>query len=98
MYLRTHLSGDALPLLWRRVLVITLLAWLPLLILSVSEGHALGGALKIPFLHDIEANVRFLIALPVLIIAELVVHRRITPLVRRFRGRGHRSHGRLTKI
>ena len=84
MYLRTHLSGDALQLLWRRVLVITLLAWLPLLILSVSEGHALGGALKIPFLHDIEANVRFLIALPVLIIAELVVHRRITPLVRRF--------------
>jgi hypothetical protein len=65
-------------------MAITLLAWLPLLILSVIEGHALGGALKIPFLHDIEANVRFLIALPVLIVAELVVHIRISPLVRRF--------------
>jgi hypothetical protein len=88
LYRRTHLSGDALQLLWRRVVVITLVAWLPLLILSIIEGHALGGALKIPFLHDIEANVRFLIALPVLIIAELVVHRRITPLVRRFVDRG----------
>jgi hypothetical protein len=38
----------------------------------------------IPFLHDVEANVRFLIALPVLIAAEVVVNRRISPLVRRF--------------
>jgi hypothetical protein len=88
LYRRTHLSGDALQLLWRRVVVITLVAWLPLLILSIIEGHALGGALRIPFLRDIEANVRFLIALPVLIIAELVVHRRINPLVRRFVDRG----------
>jgi hypothetical protein len=84
LYRRTHLSGDALELLRRRELVITLLAWLPLLFLSVLEGHALGGGIKIPFLHDIEAHVRFLIALPVLIAAEVVVHVRISPLVRRF--------------
>jgi hypothetical protein len=84
IYRRTHLSGKALELLRRRVTVITLFAWLPLLLLSVLEGDALGGAIKISFLHDIEANVRFLIALPVLIIAELVVHRRISPLVRQF--------------
>ena len=84
LYRRTHLSGNSLELLRRRVLAITLFAWLPLLILSVLEGHALGGGMKIPFLHDIEANVRFLVALPVLIIAELVVHRRISPLVRKF--------------
>jgi hypothetical protein len=52
--------------------------------LSALEGHALGGAIKIPFLQDIEANARFLVALPVLVIAELVVHRRISPLVRKF--------------
>jgi hypothetical protein len=83
-YRRMHLSGDALELLHRRVLLITLFAWLPLLLLSVIDGRALGGAIKIPFLLDVEANVRFLVALPVLIIAELVVHRRISPLVRRF--------------
>lgn len=81
---RSHLSGDALELLHRRILVITLFVWLPLLFLSALEGHAIGGAIKIPFLHDIEANVRFLVALPVLIAAELVIHERISPLVRRF--------------
>jgi len=84
IYRRTHLSGEAMELLHRRVLVISLLAWLPLMFLSVLDGHALGGAVKIPFLHDIEAHVRFLIALPALIVAELAVHVRITPLVQRF--------------
>ena len=81
---RTHLAGKALGLLHREVVAISLFVWLPLLLLSVIEGHAIGGGIKIPFLHDIEANVRFLVALPVLIVAELVVHRRISPLVRRF--------------
>jgi hypothetical protein len=81
---RAHLSGDTLEWLYRRVLATTLFAWLPLLILSVIERHAVGGAIQIPFLHDVEANVRFLIALPVLIAAELVVQERISPLVRRF--------------
>jgi hypothetical protein len=85
---RAHLSGDALELLHRRVLVMALLAWLPLLFLSVIGSDALGRSLKIPFLYDIEAHVRFLVALPVLIIAELVVHNRISPLIRRFVERG----------
>ena len=84
LFRRTHLSGDVLELPHRRVLIAALFAWLPLLFLSVLERHAIGGAIKIPFLHDIEANVRFLVALPVLIVAELVVHKRISPLVRRF--------------
>jgi hypothetical protein len=56
---------------------------LPLLLLSILDGHG-GKGITIPFMHDVEANVRFLIALPVLIAAEVVVHRRISPLVRRF--------------
>jgi hypothetical protein len=84
LFRRTHLSGDALELLFRRVLVLSLFAWLPLLLLSILEGHAFGGAIKIPFLYDVEAHARFLVALPALIIAELVVHRRVSPLVRRF--------------
>jgi hypothetical protein len=84
LYRRAHLSGDALDLLHRRILVITLFTWLPLLLLSVLEGHALGGNIKIAFLRDIEAHVRFLIALPVLIAAELVVHAHLGPVVRQF--------------
>ena len=81
---RTHLSDDALTMLRRRVIVIALLTWLPLLILSALEGNLTGGDGSVPFLHDVEAHVRFLLAMPLLIVAELVVHRRLRPLLRQF--------------
>jgi len=84
LFRRTHLSGDALELLRRRILAIATFTWLPLLLLSVIEGHALGGSIQISFLRDIEAHVRFLIALPVLLGAELVVLIRLGSVVRRF--------------
>lgn len=83
-YKRVRLSGDELELARRRVLVIAGVAWLPLLLLSMIGGYALGGSLKVPFLYDIEAHARFLVALPALIIAELIVHSRIRPVVKRF--------------
>jgi hypothetical protein len=84
LFRRTHLSGDTMELLHRRILIITLFVWFPLLLLSLVEGHALGGGLRIPFLHDIETHVRFLIALPALIAAELEVHGRTRNAIRRF--------------
>jgi hypothetical protein len=88
MYRRAHLSGDGLELQRRRVLVITMFAWLPLLILSIVDGHAIGHGIRIPFLRDVEAHARFLVALPALLIAELEVHTRVSPLVNRFLERG----------
>jgi hypothetical protein len=81
---RSHLSDDTLELVRRRVIVIALLAWLPLLVLSALEGQALGGRAVVPFLLDVEAHARFLVALPLLIIAELVVHQRMRLVVRQF--------------
>jgi hypothetical protein len=81
---RSHLSGNALDLLRQRILLISLLAWLPLLALSVLEGQALGGRAAVPFLLDAEAHIRFLVALPLLIVAELVVHQRMRFVVRQF--------------
>ena len=84
LFRQAHLSGDGLQLLRRRVLVITGIAWLPLLLLSAFAGSTYDAAAGVPFLHDIEAHVRFLFSLPVLIAAELVVHDRIRPVVRQF--------------
>jgi hypothetical protein len=84
---RAHLSGTALELQRRRVLVITAIAWLPLLLLSAAGGQFLRGQ-GLPFLRDIEVHVRFLIALPALIMAELTVHRRIQPVMKTFVERG----------
>lgn len=81
---RAHLANDALMLVRQRVIVITLIAWLPLLVLSAFEGRLAGGGAAVPFLFDFEVHVRYLVALPLLIIAELVVHRRMRPLVQQF--------------
>jgi hypothetical protein len=88
LFRRTHLSGPGLEQLWRRIWVITVVAWLPLLLLSAMDGRAVGSPDALPFLRDIEAQVRFLIALPVLIGAELVVHVRTRSVVAQFLDRG----------
>ena len=82
LMLRSRLSGTGLELLHRRILVIAGVAWLPLLLLSMAGSHATSNAL--PFLRDIEAHVRLLVALPALIIAEVVVHTRTRPVVTTF--------------
>lgn len=69
------------------MLVIPALAWLPLLALTILERHALGGV-SVPFLHDIETYVRFLVAMPLLILAEPVVHSWTREIVWQFRERG----------
>jgi hypothetical protein len=79
---KSHLEGDHLELLNRRLLIITLVDWLPLLVLATLGSPA--GNSRLSFLHDVEVHVRFLIALPVLIGAEVLVHSRIRPVVRRF--------------
>jgi hypothetical protein len=81
---RAHLSDDALTMARRRVVVIALLAWLPLLVLSALEGHALGGSVAVPFLLDVEVHIRYLIALPLLVAAELLVHRRMRHVIQVF--------------
>jgi hypothetical protein len=81
---RAHLSDDALLMVRRRIVVIALLTWLPLLVLSTLEGHLLGGTAGVAFLQDVEVHVRFLAAMPLLVLAELVVHRRMRPLLQQF--------------
>ena len=83
LFRRTHLTGPALELLRRRIVFFALLCWLPLAVLSAVEGHLFGGP-KFSFLHDIETHVRFLISLPVLLLAEITVHRRLRSAVKNF--------------
>jgi hypothetical protein len=81
---RAHISGDALELVRRRAIVIALFTWLPLLLLSALEGRAFGGGVDVPFLRDFEAHIRFLVALPLFVVAELVVHDRMRFVLRQF--------------
>jgi hypothetical protein len=86
-YRLTHLSGEALELATRRVVVVSLFAWVPLLVLSAFEGSAWSGV-KEPFLRDPDVQARLLIALPMMIAGELLVHRRMSLAAREFLRRG----------
>jgi hypothetical protein len=81
---RARLSDDVLTLQRRRIVVISLLAWLPLLVLSAIDGQLLGGNTAVPFLMDVEVHVKFLVAVPLLVAAELVVHQRMRAVARTF--------------
>src|SRR5215467_1264464 len=83
LFRKCHLEGDALQLLHWRILALILLTWFPLLLLALFSTH-IGSPEQISFFHDIEVHARFLLALPILIGAELLVHVRIRPLVHRF--------------
>lgn len=80
---RSRLSDTGLNLLKRRLIAIPLLAWLPLLILSIVEGKFLGSE-ELSFIHDIELHIRFLLAMPMLIGAELIVHQRMRKVLSNF--------------
>jgi hypothetical protein len=84
---RAHLTDDALMLQRRRIVVISLVAWLPLLVLATLGGRLLGGDVAVPFLMDVDVHVKFLLAMPLLIAAELVVHQRMRTLATAFRER-----------
>ena len=79
-----HLTDEALSHLRRRIVVIVLFAWLPPFLLSALEGNTLGGRVAVPFLLDVEVQIRFLVALPLLLIAEVETHRRMPPLLQQF--------------
>ena len=81
---RARLTGDGLQLVHRRIIAIATVAWIPLFVLSAAEGRAWGSAVAVPFLKDIDVHGRFLLALPLLIVSEIVVHQRMRPVVTAF--------------
>lgn len=97
IFRRAHLSGSSLEFVWRRMVVVSLFAWLPLGVLWAFESH-MPSALNFTFLGDIETHARFLLALPVLILAELVVHDRIRPVLKYFVDRGVVTQGDIPKF
>jgi hypothetical protein len=87
LLLRARLVRPSMDLLGRRMLVIAALAWVPLLVLTLLSGNAFGG-MGLPFLYDLGAHARLLLCMPLLIAAEVIVHRRIRVTVRQFLDRG----------
>jgi hypothetical protein len=98
LFRRVHLADDAMQLIRRRVAAIALLAWLPLLVLSTAEGQWRGGIVAVPFWHDLEVHIRFLVVVPLLVWAELVVHQRLRPIGGEFLRRNLIPEGELHRF
>jgi hypothetical protein len=88
LWRRTGLAGDDLRMPHRRILFAVALIWVPLLLLTVIDGRAWSDAVVMPFFKDVETQVRLLIAVPLLILAEVRIHRELPSILRCFIDRG----------
>jgi hypothetical protein len=87
LYLRGKLLRPPIDLVHRRILAFVLVTWLPLAVLTAFAGSFIGGGAQVSFLFDLDAHIRLLVCLPLMIGAELIVHRRIREAVGQFTGR-----------
>lgn len=83
LLLRLRLVKPTMGHVPRRILLGVLILWLPLVLLTLLAGTIIGGV-SVPFLYDLDTNIKFLICVPLLIAAEVIVHRRIRGLVGEF--------------
>lgn len=69
-------------------LLLAAVSWVPLLVLALAEGQAWDGAVALPFLRDAEVHVRSLLAVPLLIVADVIVQQRMQGVAQQFLERG----------
>jgi hypothetical protein len=84
LLLRAHLSSAGMSLVARRMIVFVLITWVPLLVLAALERNLFATNVAVPFLLDLETHIRFLVVVPLLLAAELIVHRRLLSVARTF--------------
>jgi hypothetical protein len=72
------------PVMMRRAVLAAAVIWTPLLILSFAQGTAYGHNIAVPFLRDFSTYSRFLVGLPLLLLAEIVIGPRIAGAAEHF--------------
>lgn len=72
-----HLAHGGRLLTQRVAALLAALTWLPIVLLAVVEGVALGDLVEVPLLKDFLPYGQFLVAVPVLVLGEIVVGRRL---------------------
>jgi len=65
------------PCIGRRFVAFVLITWVPLLVLSLIEGRAMGATPRESFLLDFATYARFFLAIPLLFVAEAVAGPRL---------------------
>jgi len=81
---RLHLVRQTVPNILGRFSALMAIIWVPLLLFSLRDGLAFGHQVKIPFLYDFGMYGAFLLGLPLLLFAELVLDPAIRQAVSEF--------------
>lgn len=84
---RARMCDDRFGRLPLRIAFAVGLLWVPLLVLAVIDGRAWSGT-PVPLLHDVDTLLRYLVALPLMLAAERLLHRRMAAAMGRFADRG----------
>ena len=83
LMVRSRLIEPPVGHLGWRIGLIAALAWLPLALLTTFSGRFTAGV-PVPFLYDYEVHTRLLFSLPLLVLAETVVHFRMRIIAAQF--------------
>lgn len=81
---RAGLNKPGAKFLALRLAALLVICWLPLLLLSAKAGLLLGDTVQIPFLHDFAVHARLLLAMPLLVVAEIVIAPRLGVIIQHF--------------
>ncbi len=81
---RAGVDTERRPKFARRYTFIFVIAWLPLLIFSTFQGVAAGDKVQIPFANDWSVHIRFLVAIPLFMMADLVTEPQLIRTIRQF--------------
>ena len=79
---RTHLVRDDKSLRGRRTAVFMVASWLPLVLLCLYEGTLAGAEAGLSFLGDPKPYVRYLVSLPLLVLADAIIDPLIAGVIR----------------
>ncbi|MGZ3468630.1 MAG: hypothetical protein ACXWO1_01610 [Isosphaeraceae bacterium] len=82
----------------RKILLLILVTWVPLVLLSLVAGHAFGNRVAVTLLRDPVILSRFLFVLPLLALAEIVVERSLGVQARQFLASGVVPAGEAVKF
>jgi hypothetical protein len=73
LLVKTRLVQPPRKLLLRRIAALFAITWVPVALLCTLDGTAVGGGVTLPLLNDLVVHVRFLLAVPLLVLGEVLL-------------------------
>lgn len=85
---KIRISGSGKYEQWWRILLPFIICWLPLAIITLIQGSFWTGNMDTSFITNFDTQARFLVTMPILIIAERLVSARLAQIIYQFKNSG----------